>query len=398
MSTAKQQSDRQGASLAAFMSLGFRPFFLGASVFAMLAIALWLLALRDVSLIAPGYGMTLWHMHEMLFGYGPAVLSGFLLTALPNWTGRKPLSGRGLAALWLLWVAGRLAMMTSMPVAVMVVLDFAYLPVVAAVMARELIAARNWRNLMVLGPIVTFALANGIFHFEAMRFGASEYGIRLGLAALVFLVMLIGGRIVPAFTRNWLLKNGAEQRPVTFGRFDGIVLLSSLVGLILWVVLPTSLPSALALGLIAVLHGVRMTRWAGLATRPDPLLFVLHVSYAMIPAGLALMAVGAGTNSLVAQVAALHLLGIGAVGGMTLSVMIRASLGHTGQALKTDRKLELGLALIFAAALSRVVAEFAGQNPVWIDLSAGLWMAGFALFVLRIGPSLVTPRPRPGRA
>jgi len=141
-----RQSKGQGPSLSVFFSLGFRPFFLGATVFAILAIALWLLALRGSGLIAPGYGMANWHMHEMLFGYGPAVLSGFLLTAVPNWTGRKPLSGSGLAALWLLWLAGRVAMMAAVPQTVMIVLDVAFLPAIALVMAREIVAARNWRN------------------------------------------------------------------------------------------------------------------------------------------------------------------------------------------------------------------------------------------------------------
>lgn len=392
----KPQASRLGAGIAAFLSMGFRPFFLGATLFAIVSVVLWVIALGGVTLIAPGYGMILWHTHEMLFGYGPAVLSGFLLTALPNWTGRKPLSGAGLGALWLLWLAGRLAMMTPVPQAVMVTLDVAYLPVVAAVMAREIIAARNWRNLMVLGPIALFGLANAIFHVEVARFGASEYGVRLGLAALVFLVMLIGGRIVPAFTRNWLVKRGSDRLPVGFGRFDGIVLLTSLAALILWVLLPVGVVAGLALALISLLHLARMRRWCGMATRSDPLLFVLHVSYLMIPAGLALLAAGAGLGNVSAQVAAVHLLGIGVVGGMTLSVMIRASLGHTGQALKADGLLTTGLTLIFAAAFARVVAEFATGQPLWIDLSAGLWIAGFALFVLRIGPSLVTPRRRSG--
>jgi len=394
----KPKSIRQGVGLVAFLSLGFRPFFLGAALFGVVAIGLWLMALRGTGLIEPGYGMAKWHMHEMLFGYGPAVLSGFLLTAVPNWTGRRPLSGTWLGALWLLWLAGRVAMMAAVPQVVMTAVDVVFLPVVAIVMAREIIGARNFRNLMVLGPIAVFALANAIFHFEAVGYGQPVYGTRLGMAALVFLLMLIGGRIVPAFTRNWLVREGSQHRPVGFARFDGVLLLISVAALILWVLVPDGMVTGGGLGLIAVLHGVRLSRWAGLATRSDPLLFVLHAAYAMIPAGLAMMALGAGTGDKMLEVAALHLLGIGAVGGMTMSVMIRASLGHTGQALRADGWLGAGLAFVFASAVVRVVAEIAAGQPVWINLSAGFWMTGFALFVLRIGPSLLTPRPRPGQA
>lgn len=388
----KSHSGGQGPSFAALWSLGFRPFFLSAALFAVLAIGLWVLALRGIELVEPGYGMTMWHMHEMLFGYGPAVLCGFLLTAVPNWTGRKPLKGRALVALWLLWFAGRVVMVAPVPVAMMVALDAAFLPVLALVIMREIIAGRNWRNMVVLVPIGLIAMANGIFHAEAVASGYSEYGVRLGLGALTFLLMLIGGRIVPAFTRNWLVKHGSDRRPVPMSRLDGIILLASVVGLILWVVLPVGVATGLVLALIALAHVLRLARWAGLATRADPLLFVLHVAYAMIPAGLGLMAVSAGLDDQGAWIAALHLLGIGAVGGMTLSVMIRASLGHTGQPLKADMWLVAALALIFAAAGGRVLAGFVPDQSMWIDLSATCWIAGFALFVLRIGPSLLRQR------
>lgn len=393
----KPHSTGQGVRLTVVLSLGLRPFFLGAALFAATAMGIWVLALRGTFLIAPEYGMTVWHTHEMLFGYGPAVLSGFLLTAVPNWTGRKPLSGAGLGLLWLLWLSGRVAMMVPVPQPVMVALDTSFLPVIAFVMAREVIAARNWRNLMVLGPIALIALANGVFHFEVARFGSSEYGVRLGLASLVFLVMLIGGRIVPAFTRNWLVKQGLDRRPVGFGRFDGILLIVSVMVLGLWTVVPVGVVTGVALMLIAVLHGVRMTRWAGVATFSNPLLFVLHASYAMIPTGLLLLALAAGPGGDAAQVAAQHLLGIGAIGGMTMSVMIRASLGHTGRALKADVWSVAGLVFIFLAAATRVLAEFVADQTIWIDLSAGFWIAGFALFVLRIGPGLLTPRPSSGQ-
>ena len=394
---AKAKSGGAGVSLAAFLSLGFRPFFLGATVFAIVAIGFWVMALRASPLIAPGYGMAMWHMHEMLFGYGSAVLSGFLLTAVPNWTGRSPLTGKGLALLFLLWLAGRIVMMAPVPWLVMVVVDGAFLPVIALVMLREIAAVGNWRNLMVLGPITIFALANGVFHYEVLRDGFSDYGVRLGLSALVFLVMLIGGRIVPAFTRNWLASRKSDRRPAMFNRFDGVTLISTAVALLVWVSVPDGIVTAVFVGVAAVLHGVRLSRWCGLATLREPLLFVLHAAYAVIPIGLGVLALGAGLADGPTQIAAIHLLGIGAIGGMTLSVMIRASLGHTGQALKADMALKLGLVMVFASAGIRALAAFVDDPMVWLDLSAGLWMAGFALFVLRIGPSLLKSRPGAGK-
>ncbi len=390
---AKERPAARGVSFAAFMSLGFRPFFLGAAVFAIVAIGLWVVSLRVGDLIAPGYGMASWHMHEMLFGYGPAVLSGFLLTAVPNWTGRKPLKGTGLGLLFVLWLAGRIVMMAPVPTAVMVAVDVAFLPVIALVMLREIAAARNWRNLMVLGPIGLFALANGVFHFEVLRDGVADYGVRLGLGALIFLVMLIGGRIIPAFTRNWLVNRGSDLRPVAFNRFDGVTLVGTVVALLLWVSAPVGLVTALALGASAILHLVRLSRWRGLATLREPLLFVLHAAYAVIPVGIVALALGAGLDDWAAQVAGIHLLGIGAIGGMTMAVMIRASLGHTGSALKADMAMKAGMVCLFAAAVIRAGAGFADDATMWIDLSAGLWVAGFAMFVLRIGPSLLKPRP-----
>ena len=389
--------DPRPPRLAAFLSIGLRPFFLGAALFAFVAIGLWILNLHGLTLIAPGQGMRGWHMHEMLFGYGAAVLAGFLLTAVPNWTGGKAMSGPGLGLLWLLWLAGRVAMLSGgtwgLAAGLAAIVDMVFLPVLALIVARAIVGARNWRNLIVLGPILMMIGGNVTFHVETWLYDGAEYGARAGLGGLVFLIMLIGGRIVPAFTRNWLVKRGVTRLPVGFSRLDGGILVISLVGLLVWVVVPEGTVTALLLGLMAVLHGLRLTRWCGLATRSDPLLLVLHVSYAVIPAGLALLAIGAALQDPPVQLAALHLLGIGAVGGMTLSVMTRASLGHTGRALRADGWMQSAFAAIFLSALFRVAAEFSTAQSAMITISALFWLAGFALFVARIGPGLVTPRP-----
>ncbi len=384
----------KNAKPTGFLSLGLKPFFLGVALFAILAIALWALTLQGLSLITPTYGMHLWHMHEMLFGYGSAVLTGFLLTAVPNWTGRKPLSGVGLGALWLVWLAGRAAMMLGAPPLELVTLDVSFLLLVILIVTRDIVIARNWRNLMVLGPILLIAVGNATFHVEVITNGAPDYGPRIGLGGLVFLVMLIGGRIIPAFSRNWLVKQGATRPPTMFSRFDAIVLLLTLAALARWVLIPSGPLTGAALGVVALLHLLRLMRWCGLATLSNPLLFVLHAAYAMIPTGLALLGMAAGWNDVALYVAALHLLGIGVVGAMTLAVMSRASLGHTGQALRADRWLQAGLTSIFLSAFARVLAEFSDFQTTLITFSALFWIAGFTLFIVRIGPGLLASKPR----
>ena len=391
--------DRQGRKPAAgprggvFFSMGFRPFFLSAALLAVLAIAIWVLALRGVTLVQPAHGMMLWHIHEMVFGYGSAVLTGFLLTALPNWTGRRPVSGPALIGLFALWLAGRVVMLVPVgPEAVAGVIEAAFLPVLALLAAREIVGGRNWRNLMVLGPVVVLAAANILFHVEAAWSGTSEYGTRLGLAALALLVMLIGGRIVPAFSRNWLAQQGAARLPVMFARFDGICLIASALALGLWVAMPFGPVTGAGLGVVGVLHIVRLSRWAGLATRGNAILFVLHVAYGMIPASLLLLALAGMAEDPAMETAGLHLLGIGAIGGMTMSVMMRASIGHTGRALRADIWLKAALILLFGAAFVRVTAAFLPGSGWVIDLAALLWIAAFLLFLGRIGPWLVSPR------
>lgn len=375
-----------------FLSLGLKPFFLSVALFAILAIGLWALMLQGLNLIDPTYGMPVWHMHEMLFGYGSAVLAGFLLTAVPNWTGRAPLSGIALGALWLVWLAGRGAMMLGVPPLELVTLDVSFLLLVVLVVTRDIVIVRNWRNLVVLGPILLIIFGNVTFHVEAITNGAPEYGPRIGLGGLVFLVMLIGGRIIPAFSRNWLITQDARRLPAEFSRFDAVVLLLSLAALVRWVLIPFGPLTGAALGVIALLHLLRLSRWCGLATLSNPLLFVLHAAYAMIPTGLGLLAMASGWDDAALYIAALHLLGIGVIGAMTLAVMSRASLGHTGQALRADRWLQAGLTSIFLSAFARVLAEFSAFDSSLITLSALFWIAGFSLFIARIGPALLRPK------
>ncbi|KAA9010079.1 NnrS family protein [Histidinibacterium aquaticum] len=383
----------------ALFSYGFRPFFLAATLFGVLVVPVWLLAWRgDVALSGP-FSPVDWHVHEMLFGYAAAVIAGFLFTAVPNWTGRMPARGWPLLGLLTLWILGRLAVagVLGLPDVGVMIVDAAFLAAVCAMIAREIVAGRNWRNLKVCVPVLLFLSANLMFHAEAMTKGAADYGLRLGFSVVVFLIMLIGGRIIPSFTRNWLAKRGASRMPKPFGRFDGLSLAVGATGLLTWTAAPWSVAAGLALGLAGGLHVVRLVRWEGRATWRSPLLLMLHIAYAFVPMGL--FATAAASVGWVAPAMGIHLLGIGAIGGMTLAVMMRATRGHTGRSLDAGPALTAAFVLIVGAALLRALgaySELAGVDG--ITLAATLWTAGFAIVVARIAPWLALPAPERKRA
>lgn len=262
----------------ALLSRGFRPFFLLSALFAAAAIPAWLAIWTGRLALAGPFGPVDWHIHEMLFGYTSAVVAGFLFTAIPNWTGRMPRQGLPLALLAGLWIAGRFAVAGAFganPLLVLV-LDAGFLLAVTAMALVEIAAGRNWKNLMVVVPVGIYLLANVIFHLEVMEGGESAVGRRLGFATVTFLIMLIGGRIIPSFTRNWLAKRGPGALPVPFGRFDGLCLAAAAMALLFWTLRPEGLPAALLLALAAVLHALRLARWRGMATWRSPLLLMLH--------------------------------------------------------------------------------------------------------------------------
>lgn len=384
----------------ALFSYGFRPFFLGATLFALGVVPLWLLAWRGAVALGGPFHPVDWHVHEMLFGYAGAVVAGFLFTAIPNWTGRLPTRGWPLMALAALWIAGRLVVAGTLglgPWAVMAV-DCAFLLAVAALAAVEIVAGRNWRNLMVLVPALVFAGANAVFHLEAMQAGDAALGRRMGLAVVVFLITLIGGRIIPSFTRNWLVQQGATRLPAPFGRFDGACLAAGAVALIAWTAAAEGAATAALLALAGALHLARLSRWRGAATLRAPLLLMLHAAYLFVPLGL--LALAAAAAGLWPAAAGLHLLGIGAIGGMTVAVMTRATRGHTGRSLEAGPWPTAAFALVVAAGIVRA-ADGLLPTGVAIDAAAGLWTLGFAILAARIAPWLAGPnaaRRQPMRA
>ena len=373
----------------ALFSYGFRPFFLAATVFAAGVIPVWMLVYSGALDLASTFAPVDWHIHEMLFGYAAAVVAGFLFTAIPNWTGRMPIKGWPLAGLLGLWLLGRLAMSGALGVGGVAVLlmDCAFLVAIVMMVAVEIIAGKNWRNLLVVVPVLILFLSNLLFHIEVFNTGTSAYGRRLGIAVVIFLIMLIGGRVIPSFTRNWLAKNGSELRPVPFNRFDGLCLLSSVAALAAWVLRPDSGFSHGLLAAAAALHLMRLSRWCGISVWRSPLLLMLHVAYGFIPAGMLALAFWGPTMG---PTMGVHLLGIGAIGGMTLAVMMRATMGHTGRDLVADIWLSAAFVCIVLAAVTRGVfgdIEVLGVSGLWI--ASTLWTVGFGGFVLRVGPWLV---------
>jgi uncharacterized protein involved in response to NO len=377
----------------ALFSYGFRPFFLGAGLWAAFGILLWMPQYYGSVALPTAFGALDWHIHEMLFGYVAAAIAGFLLTAVPNWTGRLPVNGWPLALLAALWLAGRVAIATSALIgpALAAVIDISFLVTLAAVAAREIVAGKNWRNLRVVIVLSVLVAGNVVFHLEAFRSGAADYGVRMSIGAVIVLISLVGGRIVPSFTNNWLARNNPGRLPIPFSRFDALCIAAGAVALVAWVVAPMHVVTGALLLIAGIAHGTRLARWAGDRTLADRLVLVLHVAYAFVPAGFLLLSAAAWWPA-VAPSAGVHAWTAGAVGLMTLAVMTRASLGHTGHALVASTGTQVIYALALVAALLRVTAVLSG-SMILLDLAAAVWITAFAGFVVAYGPLLVKQRP-----
>lgn len=379
----------------ALFSQGFRPFFLAAALWGALAVAIWIWILRTGSTLPSRFDPLSWHMHEMLFGFVMAAVAGFLLTAIPNWTKRLPVSGTPLLGLTSLWLAGRLASLMSLflPVWIGIAADLAFPVALTAVAAREIVAGRNWRNLVVLAPVTILGVANLLMHLEANGILALEgLGWRLGLGAIVLLVCLIGGRIIPSFSRNWLVKQNATVLPAPIGPPDKIALVVLIAALLGWAALPNSKLVATLLLLGSALHLWRLYRWRGISTAKEPLLLILHIGYAWTVIGTGLLGLSTLTDQ-VPTTAAVHALTVGAIGTMILAVMSRATRGHTGRPLVADASTQLMYVLVTLAALARVWAAFnGGLSIALLYLSAGLWCAAFVTFGAAYGPMLLTSK------
>lgn len=382
--------------LTAVLSYAFRPLFLAAASWAIISIAVWLAMFLGYVRLPTRFDPLTWHIHEMLFGFVMAAVGGFLLTAIANWTKRLPVSGYPLAVLTGLWVLGRIACLISadLPAWLAIGGDLSFPVALLAVAAREIIAGRNWRNLLMTVPLAVFVSADLLMHLESLGFAVPNgLGWRLGLAAPTMLISVIGGRIIPTFTRNWLFKRHSTRLPMPHDVTDIVAVGVLNIGLILWAMFPDLRLTGVILVVAAVLNAWRLARWGGGATLAEPLLFILHIGYGWVAIGLALL----GFSLLdvgIPVASAIHALTAGAIGIMILAVMPRVTLGHTGRELTANRSTVVIFILINAAAIMRVAASWnIGGMMILLALSGICWIAAFGLFEIVYGPMLLTRRP-----
>lgn len=386
-----------------FLAAGFRPFFLLAGAYGAASVLLWIAMLTGAGAPPAALPPMLWHAHEMLYGVIAAALAGFLLTAMANWTGTAPLAGVGLATLVGLWLAGRIAVWLppSVPYVAVAIVDVAFLPVLAGYAARVLLAAGNRRNLVLVAVIGGFAAGNLLVHLDAWGLapGWGRIGLVLGVDAIALMLAIIGGRIVPAFTSNALAARGEPHAMPAMPWLTRLGPASVALLLVADLAAPGT-PLVAAAGLAAAaLNAARLARWRGGRSLGDPLLWVLHLGFLWLAAGLALKGLAALSPAL-PESAALHAIGIGAAGTMILAVMTRATLGHTGRPLVAPRGIALAYLAVSGAAVLRIAATLPTGLPILALLhgAAGLWAFAFALFTAVAAPMLLRPRAdrRPG--
>jgi uncharacterized protein involved in response to NO len=375
----------------------FRPFFLGAGVYAFGVVpawtAIWLGAFDAPAWLTP----IEWHAHEMLFGVVGAAIAGFLLTAAPVWTGRPALSGRPLAALFALWALGRLALLGAgaLPPSLVAAIDVSFLPLVGGALARTVWRTGQRHNYAVVVLVGVLALANAAVHAESVGV-AESLALRVLRATadlVVVLIIVIGGRITPAFTTNALTRLGIHARATSRPWLDGLAVAAVALLAAVDLVAPRSAASGglAALGGLAV--AARMGGWQTFRTWRDPLLWSLHAGMTWVAVGLLLVAAG-DLGHVVPASAGLHALTAGAMGSMILAVMTRVSLGHTGRPLELPRGAVATYWLVHAGAAARVLAAIApgsAQLPLLL-LGGLLWSSAFGLFALVYGSILTRPR------
>lgn len=391
--TAQILRDYRGPALFSF---GFRPFFLLASIWAALAVPLWMLALFGAGENMAALFTRDWHVHEMLFGYTGAVIVGYMIVAGANWTGHYPVVGWPVVLFVALWIAGRAAMLASSaldPVAAAI--DIAFLVLFAAALWREQLAASNWRSVAPCIIISLLAVADIGFHARAI---APEFGPaaeRMALGLITFLIALMGGRLVPSFTSNWMMQHKIKAQIPPPDRVDQATVGLTGAAILLWLLLPSAPITGAVLGLAGLGLLARLLRWRGWIAARDGMVLILHLGYFWCAFGVALLGASILLPDNVPGTAAVHALTAGAIGVMTLAMMTRTSRSHTGRERRADEVTLAIYALVNAAAAMRVIAPFAiSVHLELLGLSAACWSLAFGLFALAYGPMLARPRFR----
>lgn len=376
-----------------FLRGGFRPFFLLAAAWAAFAVLTWMCSFLYGVPLESKFAPLAWHRHEMLFGFAGAAIVGFLLTAIPNWTGRLPIAGVPLAALAGLWLAARLAVWFSGAIGLVpaAALDVGFYLAFAGIAWREVIAAKN-RNAPVVGLVLLLALVNAWDYAAAAGLVRGDSApSHAAISLLVVLISIIGGRIIPSFTRNWMAKRGfTTGLPGQPGRLDLVTIAVTAMAFAGWIALPGTTWTAGGLVAAGLLHAVRLCRWRGWRTWSDPLVIVLHVAYGWVPVGLFLLGLSVA-GAAVPATAAIHAFTAGAIATMILAVMTRASLGHTGRDLRANAATSAVYLFVTLGAGLRVVTGLGliGYR-VGIELSGWLWALAFVIFLVTYAPVLLT--------
>jgi uncharacterized protein involved in response to NO len=391
--------------MTVFFTYAFRPLFLLATLYAIAVVPLWAAAWLGYlpmpsSLATPSW----WHAHEMIYGFVGAAIGGFALTAVATWTKRPPVSGVPLMILSALWVIARVlfALPSSNLLVPAIAADLAYGALLFVLMSREVIGARSQRNYKVLVILGLLPATNALFFLGMTRSaGWTKTALFAGLWLVVMLINLIGGRVIPGFTRNWLKRQLVEQKrkpttlPPVFDRFDLLTTWLMVAFAILHLLEAPSRGTAVVGLITSVLLFIRLTRWQGIQTGREPLVWVLHLAFSWLPVGFFLLA--SAEVGLLPQTAGIHALTSGAITTMIIAVAGRAALGHTGRALESHPVLTAAYVLITVAAICRVAATIGPGARALLAVSAGAWFLGFVCFAWRYVPILTQGRvQRPG--
>ncbi|GBF26011.1 hypothetical protein MnTg02_01047 [bacterium MnTg02] len=387
-----------------FLSYGFRPFFLAAGIYAMLPMFAWLVWIGVHAAGGLVINMTIaepphiWHGHEMVYGFASAAVAGFLLTAVPNWTGTQPFRGASLGILFAIWISGRAAMWFSayLPTLLVAILDAAFLLSLLIVLTRQLALRPVAKNIVFAGFIGLLFAGNLVYHLDRLNVidDGAPRALHLGLLTLVLMITVIGGRVVPAFTRNSLKYRGPDiALPKSFPILDGL----SIGTVLAYLILATAEAGSAILGATAIsaaiTNGLRLSFWRSKATFREPIVWVLHLGYGWLVLGFLLLGL-AHFFDILNTIAARHALATGAVGTMMMAIMTRAALGHTGRALVAPRPIALAYLLISLTALLRAIGpSLAPRFYNELMFAAGVsWIIAFAIFVIIFAPILLGPR------
>jgi uncharacterized protein involved in response to NO len=373
-------------------ALGFRAFFALAGLSALVLVVLWNAIFKGELALDNYFADTYWHGHEMLLGYSVAVIAGFLLTAVKNWTGRPTLAGDQLAGLCLLWLYGRIVPFYEglLPDAVIALVDFAFLPALAWQISKPMLQAKYYKGFVFIAILLILALGNGLIHAEILGItkNSAAFGLQLVIATLIILILVIAGRVFPFFTERGLSATLIIRNPL----LDGISIAAAVIVFGLQSMDISGAVLAIAATIAALVNFARIAGWYVQRIWYVPLLWVLYVGYGWIILGFILTALAA--YSLVLPALALHAFTVGGIGVLTLGMMARVSLGHTGRALRVSNAIAIAFVLINLAAIFRVLLPIA--LPDWYNIflyvSTLSWLAAFALFVFVYMPLLSSAR------